>query len=101
MKKTIDEAKNQINIIIEKLKNYMKNLDNIYNISNYIIKNHETKKRNFPVLQNINDIIDFMKNFNKKLSEIKIRNKFDKIINELLHEEDNLKENKNISSNEK
>ena len=79
----------------------MKNLDNFYNISNYIIKNHETNKRNFPVLQNVNDIIDFMKNFNTKFSEIKLIDKFDTIINELLHEEDNLKENKNIASNEK
>ena len=101
MKKAIDETKNEINNIIEKLKNYMKNLDNYYNISNYIIKNHESKKRNFPLLQNINDIIDFMKNFNIKISENNKKNKFGNILKEFFHEEDEIIEKDNIETNEK
>jgi signal recognition particle GTPase len=57
----INEYKNEINKIIEKLKNNLINLDIYYKISYDIINNYENKKRNYPILQNINDINDFMK----------------------------------------
>ena len=79
LKQTIDESKKEINKIIEKLKNYLNNLDIYYKISYDIISNYENKKRNYPILQNINDINNFMKNLNKTIPENSIVNKMDKI----------------------
>ena len=73
MLKNIERIKDDINIIIEKLKNYMINLDIYYKISEEIIKNYKSKKKNYPVIQNINDIIDFMKNNNNIISKINIK----------------------------
>ena len=80
LKQTIDENKKEINRIIEKLKNYLNNLDIYYKISYDIINNYENKKRNYPILQNINDINVFMKNLNKTIPENSILNKIDNII---------------------
>ena len=101
MKKVIDETKDEINNIIEKLKDYMKNLDSYYNISDYVIKSQEGKKRNFALLQNINDIIDFMKDFNIKISENDMRNRLDNILKEFINEDDKIIENNKRVTNEK
>ena len=95
MKKTINETKNDINDIIEQLKNYMNNLDNYYKISNYIIQNYESKKRNYSSLQNINDIIDFMKQFNNDFSEFNIKNKFNNLMDTLIYKNNNNTKNEN------
>ena len=58
----------------------MNNLDIYYKISSDIINNYENKKRNYPILQNINDINDFMKNLNKTIPKNSILNKIDNII---------------------
>jgi len=92
LKQTIDEYKKEINKIIEKLKNYMNNLDIYYKISYDIINNYENKKRNYPILQNINDINDFMKNLNKIISENSIVNKMDNIISIFYKDLEEMKE---------
>ena len=76
----INEYKNEINKIIEKLKNNLINLDIYYKIAYDIINNYENKKRNYPILQNINDINDFIKNINKTIRENKIVDKINNII---------------------
>jgi len=73
----INEYKSEINKIIEKL---MINLDIYYKISYDIISNYENKKRNYPILQNINDINDFMIKISKTISENKIVNEINNII---------------------
>ena len=80
LKQTIDEYKKEINKIIENLKNYLNNLDIYYKISYDIINNYENKKRNYPILRNIIDINNFMKNLNKTIPENSILNKIDNII---------------------
>ena len=77
LNKKINECKSEINKIIEKLKN---NLDIYYKISYDIISNYENKKRNYPILQNINYFNGFMKNINKTISENKIVNEINNII---------------------
>jgi len=58
----------------------MINLDIYYKISYDIISNYENKKRNYPILQNINDINDFMIKISKTISENKIVNEINNII---------------------
>ena len=94
MKNCIDLLKNDIIKIIKNLNIFIKNLDNYYNLSSDIIKNFESSKKNYPILQNINYIIDFIKLFNKNISEMNITNKFDNIINSFLNKEINEKEKK-------
>ena len=77
----INEYKSEINKIIEKLKNILINLDIYYKIAYDIISNYENKKRNYPILQNINDINDFMIKINKTISKNKIVNEINNIIN--------------------
>ena len=79
-KQTIDEYKNEINKIIEKLKNNLNNLDIYYKISYDIINNYENKNRNYAILQNINDFNDFMKNLSKIIYGNNIVNKINNII---------------------
>ena len=102
MKKTIDEKKNDINDIIEKLNNFVNELDNYYKISFDIIKNYQNKKRNYILFQNINDIIIFMKDFNKSIYDIKIRYKFDNLMKELSYKEKRgIEINKNVIEEKK
>ena len=100
MKKNIEEVKIDISYIIEKLKNYLNKLDNYYKISYYIIKNYKGKNKNYSELQNINDIFDFMQNFNKNIFEMEIKNKFDNLINLFPYNEKlNIENNDNYINN--
>ena len=103
MKNNIEKTKEYINNIIIQLKNYINNIDIYYKISNDIIKNYENKKRNYPVLQNINDIITFINDFNNNISDINIENTIKNTINDIISStivQINLSKEKNIIKNE-
>jgi hypothetical protein len=74
-------------MIIEKLKNYNYRLDEYYKICNDIIKNYETRKRNYEILQNINDVNNFMKSFNLGISEYNIKHKLNNLLNLIMPKE--------------
>ena len=74
----------------------MNNLDNYVKLSNDIIKNYQIKKRNFPVLQNINDIIKFIDSLNKDINDNKTKLQ-NNIINSILNKNNNLNK-KNINN---
>ena len=65
--------KKEIKNIIEKLNNIIYTMDNYWGIYEDIINNYGNKKRNYFLLQNINDMIKFNKDITKDI---------DKIINE-------------------
>ena len=78
----INTFNNGIKEIINKLMKLMSNIELIYNINNHILNNFNVKKRNFQIIQNVNDI-----NKNLMISDIikinednNIINKFEKII---------------------
>ena len=78
----------------------MNNLDNYVKLSNDIIKNYQIKKTNFPVLQNINDIIKFIDSLNKDINDNKTKLQ-NNIINSILNKNNNLnKKNINNQMNE-
>ena len=87
LKKWIDEYKNYAKKIIEKLNNNIENLNIYYKINNDIINNFEVRNRNFPILQNLNDINthinDFLENF-----KIKNINTIVDIYNKIIKEEE-------------
>jgi len=67
---------------IKKILNYvLENLDNYYNIINNIYSSFELKKRNYEILNNINEINsdDLYKDLEEIINENKIQNKFYKI----------------------
>ena len=59
----------------------LENIDNYYNIINNIYGSFELKKRNYEILNNINEINfdDLYKDFEEIINENKIQNKFYKI----------------------
>ena len=77
--------KKEIKNIIEKLNNLIYTMDNYWGIYEDIINNYENKKRNYFLLQNINDIIkfnkDIIKDIDKIINEKNISMKINNIIN--------------------
>ena len=81
LKKSIDLFNEDINKIIEVLYNVKENLDNYYKIEEYIINNYDKNERNYEILYNINEFINFNNNVlkdinNENLIEIKFKNIF-------------------------
>ena len=57
----------------------IKNIESYYKLYNDVINNYEIKNRNYIILQSINNIINYSKNFNDNLKEIiQIKNINDK-----------------------
>ena len=79
-RKFTDEAKK----IINKLNDLMKSLEIYDNIYDNIIKNYEIKNRNYIIIQNINNINNYNKEFIENLNEIIVSNEI--IINDKLKE---------------
>ena len=81
----IYELKTIINDLINQLNQLNKNLNIYFEIYNNIITNFDKEKRNYSIIQNINDMKKFNNNFIGSLTEIikdnNIKNKFRHIIN--------------------
>jgi len=61
------------------LTSLIKNIESYYKLYNDVINNYEIKNRNYIILQSINNIINYSKNFNDNLKEIiQIKNINDK-----------------------
>ena len=104
-----EELKKEIKEIVNKLNNIILTLDNYFEISKEIINNYENKKRNYFLLQNINDIMNYnnqiVKDITQIINEKKISNKISYIIDinhkmfkeikieENMDKRDNMKEN--------
>ena len=77
--------KNDIKNIIEKLNNLIYTIDNYWGIYEDIINSYGNKKRNYFLLQNINDMIkfnnDFIKDIDKTINEKNISIKINNMIN--------------------
>ena len=102
LRETINNFKNDINGIINKLTSLIENIESYYKIYNDIINNYEIKNRNYIILQNINNIINYSKNFEDNLKEIiqikNINNKFPelmKIYNKICLKENIFNKNSN------
>ena len=98
-----DEIKDDAINIINKLNNLKDSIDNYYNIYEDIINNnYGNKKRNFYLIQNINDMIIYNKkiieDLNRIIKEKNIINKFNYMID--IYNKFNLPNNKNIDSSE-
>ena len=101
-----NDIKQNINEIITKSNNLMKNLDIYYNIYENMINNYSKKNRNYPILQNINDINDSNKKFIEKISQImnneNIIDKFNDIIdiyNQMINSDNAQYKKEKISDN--
>ena len=116
-----EELKSEINNIIMKLNNLIDMIDNYYEIYDDIIKSYGHKKRNYYLLQNIENITKFNSDFIKDIYKIinekefsyKIKNIFemhdkmnsinDNIINNITNRKNNIninKKSKKIQKNE-
>ena len=62
-KKALKEFKDNINKIISKLNDVMKNMDDYFNIYNDIINNFDSRNKNYCILKNINDMKSFNNDF--------------------------------------
>ena len=85
IKEYIDKLNNEIKLIIEKLNSLKKDMEKYYNIYNDIIFNYFSKRKNYEMLQNINEFINFndiiIKDINEIINEKDINNKFKNIMN--------------------
>ena len=85
LKETILEFKNHVNEIIENLNKLKKSLDEYYKIYNDCLSNFDSKKRNYYIIKNTNEInnynIDFMNILKTIGNEKKIGNKLKNIMN--------------------
>ena len=87
-----DKCKNDIEGIINKLKNVISNIDLYYNIYNDIMEGYAVQNRNYQILKNINymnnNSHDFTKELNTIIDATTINSKFDKIL--ILYDKINL-----------
>ena len=83
LKNSIDIFKKNIKEIINRLEKVKKNIEIYYYISNKIINNYVVKKRNYEILQNINEIKNnkIIDEINKINNDKDVNNKINKIIN--------------------
>ena len=112
LKKFINKLKNDIKGMVSKLNLLMENLDIYYNTYNDAVQNFDIKKRNYQLLQNLNEFNnfnnDFMMNITEIINDKDIITKFNKIIKftdnilfkEKLKEEDIYYENEEEEENE-
>ena len=100
LKNKIEKLKEDIKEIINKLYNVIYNIDEYFNIYEDIMNCYFNKKRNYFLLQNINDMIKYkiniIQDINNIINENNISNKFNNIIE--MHNKINLNQNINIDS---
>ena len=70
LKKTIDKLKNNIEQLYIILNKVLNNIEMYYNINEHIIKNYENKKRNYYLLNNLNEIDKYNKSLIKDIDNI-------------------------------
>jgi len=82
----IDNFKNELKEIINKINKVIQNLEIYFNIYNNIFKNYNKKNKNYQVIMNLNNMNDYSENIIKNIDEIinekKIENKI-KYIDEI------------------
>lgn len=101
-KEKINEYKNNIKEVISKLNNYMEKLDSYYNIYSNIINNFDIRKRNYSIMQNVNDMINYNKNIIKNIDIIVNNKTINNILNNIvILESQNDKDKKSDKTNEK
>ena len=66
----IDKLKKEIDDIKNKLNNIIDNIDIYYNIYNNIINNYKKDKKNYEMIQNINEFINYNKIIKKNIEQI-------------------------------
>ena len=85
LRKNLDEFENEVQNIINRLNKIIQNFEMYYNLYDEMATQYQMQKRNFQILQNLNDINEYFLMFNKKLDEINnernINLKFEKIMN--------------------
>jgi len=101
LRKKLDEFENEVQKIINKLNNVVNNFEIYYNIYDDMITGYEIQKRNFQILQNLNDINEYNIVFNKEIDliikEQQINHKFEKIMN--IYDKMNLNQNNEKKNN--
>ena len=94
LRKILDEFENDIKIIIDKLNNVLKNMEKYYNIFDDLMGGYEIKKINFHLLKNLNNIYEYnniiIKDLNQIIIEKDINFKFKSLMN--IWDKINLKE---------
>ena len=82
LKKSIIIFKDDINKIIEILNTVKDNLENYYKLEEYIFNNYDKSERNYEILYNINELINFNNTIKKDINNEKdIESKFKNIYN--------------------
>ena len=98
LKKSKDTLDQNINKIIEIINNYKENIDNFYDIEEYIINNYDPKEINYEILYNISEIINYneiiLKDINIINNENKPEEQFNKIVS--MSNQNNTSENNEI-----
>ena len=79
IKESIDSFTNEIKKLINKLNDLMKNIESYYNIYNNSFDVYHKKKKNYEILQNINEFIDFNKTLIKDINLIIENNNINKL----------------------
>ena len=93
-----EELKNDIKSIIYKLNNLIDSIDNYYGIYQGIINSYGNKKRNYFLLQNINDMIQFNNNIIEDINKIVNEKNISIKINSMLDIYTKINESNNESS---
>ena len=75
LKKSINIFNNNINNIIEILNIVKENINNYYNLEEYMINKYNKKERNYEILYNLNEIINYNNNIINDINEINNNNK--------------------------
>jgi len=105
LKETILEFKNHVNEIIVNLNKLKDSLDEYYKIYNECLSNFDSKKRNYYIIKNTNEInnynIDFMNILKTIGNEQKIENKLKNIMNLFykIEQKEEIKDNKDDEKN--
>ena len=107
LKETILEFKNHVNEIIANLNKLKESLDEYYKIYNDCLSNFDSKKRNYYIIKNTNEINNFNSHFMNILKTIgnekKIGNKLKNIMNLFykIDQKEEIKDNKDNKDEEK
>lgn len=105
LNESIRNLRKDIKQIISKLNLVIDNLNNYYNLYNYIISNYDSKKKNHKQIDNIIELqdynIDFMKNISEITLDKNLKTKFSELIKlyEKMSKKDENKINENINNN--
>ena len=84
LKEDIKKFINNINNLIKKLNSVKDNLESYYNETNDLINSHNSENINYQILQNMNEIKNYIYNIKKDINGViednNIKNKFNKIM---------------------